>query len=76
MTGNVEDRHLYLRFGEDGNGTCWTCKSPTVLVSFGDRAEVDEEHETEGDIDGVPIGELTGHYCRQCGRLTSLCLND
>ena len=72
--------HFNFSFREDNSGVCCKCQSETVLVCFGEYGEMDYEDAEENDIEeedrSVYVGELTGHYCRKCERLVSLCLND
>lgn len=76
-----------LQFGEHQDGdyhVCNTCGRWTMLVSAYPTWEVDPEAFKSGEItdrdpeipDNVDVtGELTGHWCPGCEKLTCLCFH-
>ena len=82
--------HNTFSFGETHDGKCASCGTRTVLVSFFNDAQVDQEPFENGEFaddspeakegleipDSVQVGdEITGHYCLKCDELTSLSFN-
>ena len=68
---------------DDGYTRCSECNSKTILVSSFCEWQVDREpfkngEEMEPDdemLDPVCVGEVSGHFCRQCDILTSMSYN-
>ena len=82
----AETETVFGEFGEI-NGKCKDCGSPVALVTGSTNWSVDEEaFDSNDDVsdalkrqaadarhDGVEIGgEMSGHFCLQCQKLTSL----
>lgn len=62
--------HANLTFGEDDDGRCLKCKNPTQIV-------VVQQWQTHGFEDWMePAGEVSGHWCRTCNRLTAVFINN
>lgn len=63
---------------ETPDGRCPECNGKTVLITFFSECEVHDDNKEEvAALDGsVMIAEeLSGHYCGECHKLTSLSLN-
>lgn len=58
---------------EVGDGHCPKCGEKTVLIVA--PCEWAEDNDGQGGLDVQVHDEVTGHYCRKCGRLRSLSLN-
>lgn len=67
-------RHLTLEFC-DIDGGCRVCGTRTVLVTVS-QWKTHPEDEDEDDEFVEPDGEVSGHYCPNCNRLTAIYLND
>lgn len=77
--------HLHLQFCErddsDGYHYCLACGAKTILVSAPMSWSVDGEpykadEQIELDFEDVELSEeVTGHWCEQCNKLTSLAFN-
>lgn len=67
-------QHLALEWGEI-KGRCRTCNTKTLLVTA-DCWHTHPEGEADDADDFVePLGEVSGHYCPSCHRLTAVFLN-
>lgn len=69
--------HLNATFGETG-GKCNECSETTVLVTALDcwnLHNVTDDTNEEGDGDVTVCDEISGHFCRNCNRLTALFFN-
>lgn len=63
--------HLYLTFGET-NDRCDECRTPTRTVTANEWTL----HGAEESEDLVePRGEISGHFCPECRRLTAIFLH-
>lgn len=65
--------HANLTFGESSQGYCLTCEARTELVTV---RQWKTSPESGGDVFVEPVGEVSGHYCRACNRLTAVFLNN
>lgn len=64
----------------DGYTRCNECDGKTILVSAESGWRPDSEpfkndEEIELDEDEICVGEVSGHFCRQCDMLTSISYN-
>lgn len=60
---------------ESAEGRCPDCGSHTILATSLATWEIHSDDD-EIDGDGVEVDEeVSGHFCRECGKLTSLSLN-
>lgn len=66
---------------EDGYLYCGKCGTKLMLVISPECWDVDDEAFKDGEDspkycpDNVIVGEVTGHFCSKCNRLTSLSYN-
>lgn len=71
--------HLNSTFGETHDGNCLVCGNPTILaVAFEEWSVPEQQDEKAQEETGGTVGvhdEISGHYCRECGKLTALFLN-
>jgi Zn finger protein HypA/HybF involved in hydrogenase expression len=78
--------HLTSRFGErtdGGKSVCNTCNSRTFLIIAGSDWDIDREGFEESGHNPADASdhcvmvreEITGHFCPQCEKITSLSFN-
>lgn len=85
MSNSMQEKtHITWTFGEIGDGkynVCCRCNSKTMLVIAPAIWDIDSEPFAEGEKNHNDAGiidvdeEISGHYCPECRRLTSLSFN-
>ena len=63
---------MTIEWGEV-NGKCRSCDTETVLVTADWWRTHPAQHFAAEDVE--PKGEVSGHYCPTCNRLTAIFLN-
>ena len=68
--------HFNLTFKEQQDQRCNNCGRKTVLVTFGNLAEIHPEKSSKEEQRVIEVNEeLTGHFCVKCHEITAVFVN-